>query len=330
MAKFEDEFDPEDEEEEDGSEIHDYDEDDEEEESSDEGDIIQNSKRLKAAQQKARLANQARKAQEVEKISRTARTAAQAEKAVAEISRLARLARLFAAVGSAVVSTVSAIIGFLAATWIFWLILIIIVVLVVIVMAFVSCDESVIGGGLLKSFMEDIGVCALTRTEASTIGPTPIQTQTNPGDPNDLVSLNGAVPISGASDPRVRSCMYNKVTSFFARAKTYGLNIVLTSAFRRGATTSTGPSAHGRGEAVDIALVNPPPKPWGTAPLGQTMNRFNVIRQKDIQTLIEIGEDLGFTPIAGDTLDEYNFPTDKASGPHVHIEYNSGFCDVSW
>lgn len=125
-------------------------------------------------------------------------------------------------------------------------------------------------------------------------------------EPVDLVDLAGVAVDFETSDPRVRSCMLPKVQEIFTKARAAGLEIVITSAYRRG----DFPSRHAYGEAVDIALVPVPPKPWaGNAKIAK---------------LVEIGREVGFTPPKGDTLDEYNKPIEgRTTGGHVHVEFNA-------
>ncbi len=93
----------------------------------------------------------------------------------------------------------------------------------------------------------------------------------------------------------------------------YEIDIVLTSAYRPGALTARGtPSAHGRGEAFDVALRNPTVPKFGTDPR--------------IDALVEIGKSLGFVEPTGNTINEYSNPAENATGGHVHIEFNSGQC----
>ncbi len=99
----------------------------------------------------------------------------------------------------------------------------------------------------------------------------------------------------------------------------YDLDIVITGAYRPGAIVAgtNRLSAHGRGEAVDIALRNP------TVPMRSSDPR--------IAQLVSIAKGIGFTPATGNTLDEYANPTEGATGGHVHIEFNAPngttFCD---
>ncbi|MBX4187423.1 MAG: hypothetical protein KW802_04220 [Candidatus Doudnabacteria bacterium] len=148
------------------------------------------------------------------------------------------------------------------------------------------------------------------------------------GDFNDLVSLVGLVNVDtiSTSDPRARQCMADVLVQLFADAEAQGLDITITSAYRgNGTTAEGGASAHGRGEAVDIALRNPT-VPWNQAthslPAGFSDPR--------IGRLVAIGQKYFFKP-AGDTLDEYHFPAKNATGGHVHVEYNipssGSYCD---
>lgn len=89
------------------------------------------------------------------------------------------------------------------------------------------------------------------------------------------------------------------------------MDIVITSAFRPGAIVAgtSRLSAHGRGEAIDIALRNP------TVPKFSTDSR--------IAELVQIVKSAGFTPLAGDTLDEYTTSLEGTTGGHIHIEFNT-------
>lgn len=89
----------------------------------------------------------------------------------------------------------------------------------------------------------------------------------------------------------------------------YDVDFVLTSAYRPGATVGTSgrPSAHARGEAVDIAL----------RPVPTSLNDDRIDR------LFRLAIEEGFTPEVGDTLDEYRKPTELATGGHIHIEFNT-------
>ncbi len=100
------------------------------------------------------------------------------------------------------------------------------------------------------------------------------------------------------------------------------LDIVITSAYRPGAIVAgtNRLSAHGRGEAVDIALRNPSISGPSSDPR--------------LTQLLEIARSIGFATPVGDTLDEYNRPTEGATGGHVHIEFNlqangTTYCDGS-
>ncbi|MBI2356223.1 MAG: hypothetical protein HYV13_03410 [Candidatus Doudnabacteria bacterium] len=94
----------------------------------------------------------------------------------------------------------------------------------------------------------------------------------------------------------------------------YPLDIVVTSAYRPGAKTIRGgPSAHGRAEAIDIALRNP------IVPLRGSDPR--------ITQLVSIAQAAGFTPAKGNTLNEYAEPecdpNASSCGGHVHVEFNT-------
>jgi hypothetical protein len=145
--------------------------------------------------------------------------------------------------------------------------------------------------------------------------PSPLARDRAPGVPTDLVTLVGVVPIEGASDPRVRACLKPFVQSLFTKARAAGLNIVLTSAYRPGAVTFQGkPSGHGKGEAFDVGLR--PAASFSPNPPDRRIDR-----------LIAIAFEVGFKPPEGDTVDEYNFPSSETLGPHVHMEFNAGYCD---
>lgn len=119
-------------------------------------------------------------------------------------------------------------------------------------------------------------------------------------DPADLVALSGVSVDPQTSDPRVRQCMFVKVQQIFNAAAAARLNITVTSAYR----SDDFPSRHAYGEAVDIAIRPASPN------------------QQQIARLVQIGRNAGFTPPAGDTIDEYNNPTERTSGGHVHVEFN--------
>ncbi len=99
-----------------------------------------------------------------------------------------------------------------------------------------------------------------------------------------------------------------------------GLDIAITGAYRPGSIVAgTGRlSAHSRGEAVDISLRNPQVPEHSSDPR--------------IAELVQIAQSMGFTPTAGDTLDEYTNPTEGATAGHVHVEFNlkpdgTTYCD---
>ncbi|MBI4363221.1 MAG: hypothetical protein HY545_00020 [Candidatus Doudnabacteria bacterium] len=94
----------------------------------------------------------------------------------------------------------------------------------------------------------------------------------------------------------------------------FGFDIVITSAYRPGAVTIQGkPSAHGRGEAVDIALRNPTVPLFGSDPR--------------IQQLMAMAASAGIDASKGDILNEYAEPEcelgSSSCGGHVHIEFNT-------
>ncbi|MEO8065621.1 MAG: hypothetical protein ABI643_02055 [Candidatus Doudnabacteria bacterium] len=117
-----------------------------------------------------------------------------------------------------------------------------------------------------------------------------------------------------------KNLTFNAGTSGGAGAgASFALDITITSAYRAGALTAGGGySAHGRGEAIDIALRNPTVSVHGSDPR--------------IAQLVAIGRSAGFIPAAGDTLDEYTNPAENATGGHVHVEFNlkpdgTTYCD---
>lgn len=146
-------------------------------------------------------------------------------------------------------------------------------------------------------------------------------TQPLPGEPDDLIYLSTlGIPVKSDIDDRARKCMANKVKKLYEQSQGQGLNWEITSAFRPGAVTSEGkPSAHSRGEAVDIVLRPAPAKPWSA--------------NQKIKDLVALAKSLGFEPPNGDTLDEYNKPTEYATAAHIHIEFNRAnqqiYCDTT-
>jgi hypothetical protein len=159
----------------------------------------------------------------------------------------------------------------------------------------------------LPGISEDICAALAINTTAPNL---PQVTTPPTGNPSDLVSLIGVVPVSpSASDPRVAQCMLRRVQDLYNASVASGLNWTVTSAYRPGATTATRlESAHSRGEAIDIALIPTPTKPLST--------------NTQIIQLVELAKAQGFRPPAGDTLDEYNRPNEKTTGGHIHIEFN--------
>lgn len=121
-----------------------------------------------------------------------------------------------------------------------------------------------------------------------------------------LVPITG-VPVEGASDPRLRQCMLNKVQRLYQLSQEAGLEWVVTSAYR---PHSSG-SYHARGEAVDIAFRNPPLGFFSSDPR--------------IDQVIQLARSIGFVDPAGDVVDEYNQPSAKTEGPHIHLEFNYNF-----
>ena len=121
--------------------------------------------------------------------------------------------------------------------------------------------------------------------------------------------------------------MLPKVQELFTFASDAGLTITITGAYRTEMTASGTPSAHSRGEAVDVAL-RAPPIPWDqnthSLPAG-------FAGDSRIAQLVQIGKSVGFVPPTGDTLDEYNNPAPNATGGHVHVEFNrtsaGSYCD---
>ncbi|MBX4191621.1 MAG: hypothetical protein KW804_02380 [Candidatus Doudnabacteria bacterium] len=101
---------------------------------------------------------------------------------------------------------------------------------------------------------------------------------------------------------------------------TFGeIDIVLSGAYRPGAIVfnTNRLSAHGRGEAFDVALRNPR-VPFRPNPPDPRINQ-----------LISIGKSL--VGSKGDVIDEYNNPKcdpgAQTCAGHIHVEFNSGQCD---
>ena len=92
---------------------------------------------------------------------------------------------------------------------------------------------------------------------------------------------------------------------------------MLTSAYRPGAVVDEDPrkqSAHSRGEAFDIALINPA--------VGFRPNPPD----SRIETVVSLAEGMGFVEPRGNVVDEYNNPSKGTRGPHIHVEFNAGHC----
>jgi len=95
-------------------------------------------------------------------------------------------------------------------------------------------------------------------------------------------------------------------------------DVIITSAYRPNSFVDgdpNRPSAHGRGEAFDIALRNPtvgfrpsPPDPR-------------------IAEMISLARSI--VGSRGDVVDEYNNPSPGTTGPHIHIELNAGQCGTA-
>lgn len=138
---------------------------------------------------------------------------------------------------------------------------------------------------------------------------------TSPAAGQDLVPISG-IPTAGSLNARLRPCMQAHIELVYrqAQAQRPPINFVITSAYRPGAIVagSNPPrlSSHARGEAIDVQIV-----PSGSL----NDDAF----QAKIARLIGLFETEGFSPPPGDTLDEYNDPTEGATGGHIHVEYNS-------
>jgi hypothetical protein len=148
--------------------------------------------------------------------------------------------------------------------------------------------------------------------------PTP---QAAPAADLDLVPISG-IPTSGSGDWRLRSCMLRRVQIIYSNAQAVGIDFVITSAYRPGAVvTGTGrASAHSRGEAVDLVIV---PRDQRLAAMTPAQRLADPAFQRLVSRLVQISINEGFYPQRGDTLDEYNRPTEGATGGHVHIEFNT-------
>ena len=140
-------------------------------------------------------------------------------------------------------------------------------------------------------------------------------------DESKLVRLSVAgLPVKADADDRVMPCMLAKIQQIYnaSRSANPPIEWEITDSYRPGDFTANGtPSAHGRGEAVDLALRNP------NEPLRSTNSR--------IARLIAIARSAGFVPPPGDALDEYKNPAPDATGGHIHLEFNiptsGSYCD---
>lgn len=203
---------------------------------------------------------------------------------------------------------------------------IVLVFVILIVILDYNCNQTGVSGTTTRA-MSFIGAklgyipadACTVLTQAKTAigfktGNPPDKTPDQTGPDSDLVSI-ADLPSAGVSNPQVRECMEPGVREIFARAQAAGISLVLTSAYRPESTTAGGGlSAHSRGEAVDIAI----------RPVGQLSDP--AFKAK-IRALVNIAINVGYTPAVGDTLDEYANPAENATGGHVHVEYNPGYCD---
>ncbi|HYC79515.1 MAG TPA: hypothetical protein VEC17_00645 [Candidatus Binatia bacterium] len=173
------------------------------------------------------------------------------------------------------------------------------------------------GAGTVASWFgyEEYNVCERLAIIQDAANNTPTQLPAVPppttGDGLDLVAITG-VPTGTSGDFRLRSCMLRRVQIIYNNAQALGIDFIITSAYRPGATVGSSGrlSAHGKGEAVDIVIV----------PRGQLNDPAF---QAKIRKLVQLSTNEGFVPPRGDTLDEYNNPTEAATGGHVHIEFNT-------
>jgi hypothetical protein len=144
-------------------------------------------------------------------------------------------------------------------------------------------------------------ICShFTIADGSNVSPNPLPPRPIPVT---LVQITG-VPV----DPnlslyraRLRQCMLDKLQQLYIAPP---IEWVVTSAYR---PESDG-SFHQTGEAFDIALRNP------------TVGFFS--NDPRIATLIGMARGIGFTPPAGDVIDEYNRPSRHTEGAHIHVEFN--------
>jgi hypothetical protein len=176
-------------------------------------------------------------------------------------------------------------------------------------------------GGML-AYMED-NICKYVRLPEPASTDVQPPTRPVPAAGQDLVAITG-IPTSGSLDARLRPCMLAHVQLVYRQAQRLGINFQITSAYRPGAyVAGSNPprlSSHSRGEAVDVQIV-PPGSLQDPVVRRRWMNDDDF--QKKINTLVGLFESEGFRPAPGDTLDEYNHPTEGATGGHIHVEYNS-------
>lgn len=174
----------------------------------------------------------------------------------------------------------------------------------------------------------NVDICGMLKVTPPTVASRPATSaQVLPSEPADLVFLSDIIgydSIKNDIDDRARQCMANKIVRLLQASQQRGLDWVVTSAFRPGAVTvrpdgTRVPSAHSRGEAIDIAFRPAPTKPWST--------------NQQIRDLVSLAKSVGFSPPNGDTLDEYNKPTEYATAAHIHIEFNRAggqiYCDIT-
>lgn len=263
-----------------------------------------------------------------------------------ELKNLAKQGTKFAAkraaqttIGSAIIST--------APVWgtILGVIVGLILLLLIIIGTFAyTCNQEGVtgtaarGSSTLLNFVHKItfgyagasvDICAMLSMGDKTFSvPEPASAANQPVNSN-MVPITG-IPTEGTSNWQLRPCMLARVDNLYRSAQAQGISFVITSAFRPGAIVAgTGKqSAHARGEAVDIA-IRPPNPPYN---LAQYLADPNF--QKKISTLVRLSVNEGFRPPVGDTLDEYNKPTEGATGGHIHIEFNlssngGSYCDVN-
>ncbi|MGE5297803.1 MAG: hypothetical protein ACM3KM_01435 [Acidobacteriaceae bacterium] len=150
------------------------------------------------------------------------------------------------------------------------------------------------------------------------------------------------VPITGVPvDPNlpawramVRSCMLRKIQQLYALSQQQGISWVVTSGYR---PESTG-SYHQSGEAADLALRNPTPvQNMGIRPPNYIIpGSVPPTGDPRIAQLAALARQVFLNPQA-DVIDEYNQPSSKTEGGHIHVEYNlnratdppQSYCDTA-